>query len=278
MKNIIGFIHNSLHNHYSHGETVALTRILVTELLGIKESIYFLKDPVMLSNEQKRMLDGALARLQEYCPIQYILGYQDFCDLRFAVNASVLIPRPETQELVTWIANDANGTERILDIGTGSGCIAVSLAHKLPCCRVSAWDISPDALSVARQNSMANGTKVEFEQKDILSYVPWREKFDIIVSNPPYIKETEKSAMESNVTDHEPHIALFVPDDDPLLFYRSIAEKAQSMLFPSGRLYFEINRAHGNEIIEMLCTMGYTDVELRKDFADNDRMIKAKRG
>lgn len=277
MKNIILQIRKNLCTHYPESEVAALTRILATELLGVKESTYFLKDPVTLNNEQQRLLDNAIEDLQKYCPIQYLLGYQHFCGLRFCVNSSVLIPRPETQELVTWITNNATGTERVLDIGTGSGCIAVSLAHKMPESNVAAWDISPDALSIAQENSIANGTNIKFLQRDILSYTPNGEIYDIIVSNPPYIKEIEIESMERNVLDHEPHIALFVPNSNPLLFYRTIAEKATEMLTPNGTLYFEINREHGNEIVDMLNNLGYIDIELRKDFADNDRMIKARK-
>ena len=275
MKEITRQIRESLCNYYNESEIVALTRILATELLDFKESLYFLKEPVTLSNEQHTTLQNAIKELQKFTPIQYILGYEYFCGLKFKVNSSVLIPRPETQELVTWITDKATGTERILDIGTGSGCIAISLAHKMPNSSITAWDISNNALSVAQENNSANNTNVLFAQKDILSYMPGNEQFDIIVSNPPYIKEIEKRTMEKNVLDHEPHIALFVPDEDPLLFYRVIAQKAQKMLTGNGALYFEINRAHGNDIIEMLHNMGYRHIELRKDFADNDRMIKA---
>lgn len=275
LKNILQHIRNRLGSYYTTGEVTALSRILATELLGIKESTYFLKDPVILTDEQHRQLDRALEQLQEQTPIQHILGYEDFCGLRLAVNSNVLIPRPETQELVAWIVNEATGNERILDIGTGSGCIAISLAHKLPNSTVDAWDISAEALTVARENSNINNTKVEFAQVDILTYTPGGKQFDIIVSNPPYIKNEEKKSMEANVLNREPHLALFVPDNDPLLFYRTIAQKAITMLAPGGRLYFEINRAHGSDTCQMLATMGYTNIELRKDFADNDRMVRA---
>ncbi len=275
MKEITRQIRESLCNYYNESEVVALTRILATELLDFKESLYFLKEPVTLSNEQQTTLQNAIEELQKFTPIQYILGYEYFCGLRFKVDSSVLIPRPETQELVTWITDKATGTERMLDIGTGSGCIAISLAHRMPKSSITAWDISNNAISLAQENNSANNTNVLFAQKDILSYIPGDEQFDIIVSNPPYIKEIEKRTMEKNVLDYEPHIALFVPNEDPLLFYRVIAQKAQKMLTGNGALYFEINRAHGNDIIDMLRNMGYQHIELRKDFADNDRMIKA---
>ena len=275
MKAIAKQINEHLSGCYSAGEISALTRIIATELLGVSQMAYFLKDNITLTAEQQTLLGNAIERLKKQEPIQYILGYCDFCSLRFKVTPATLIPRPETSELVEWIASEATGAESILDIGTGSGCIAVSLAHKMPQSKVTAWDISHEALAVATENSKANGQAVTFEQVDILAYEPTGEQFDIIVSNPPYIKENEKEAMHSNVLDWEPHTALFVPDSDPLLFYRTIAEKGLTLLPPGGRLYFEINRAHGKETMEMLAALGYTSIELRKDFADNDRMIKA---
>ena len=275
MKGIIKRINEALTGCYSSGEVSALTRIIATELLGVSQMAYFLKDDVTLTAEQQTLLGNAIERLKKQEPIQYILGYCDFCSLRFKVTPATLIPRPETSELVEWVANEATGSESILDIGTGSGCIAVSLAHRVPQSKVTAWDISSEALAIATENSKANGCDVEFEEVDFLAYEPTGEQFDIIVSNPPYIKENEKEAMHANVLYWEPHTALFVPDSDPLLFYRTIAKKGLTLLKPGGRLYFEINRAHGKETMEMLESLGYTCIELRKDFADNDRMIRA---
>ena len=277
MKRITSIIREELSQCYSTDEIAALTRIIATELLGVSQMAFYLKDDIPLTAEQQALLGNAIERLKKQEPIQYILGYSDFCGLRFKVTPATLIPRPETSELVELIASEATGHESILDIGTGSGCIAVSLAHKLPKSNVTAWDISPEALAVATENSKANGCAIAFEEVDILAYRPTGKQFDIIVSNPPYIKENEKAAMHSNVLDWEPHTALFVPDSDPLLFYRTIAEKGLQMLAPNGTLYFEINRAHGTETMKMLADYGYTDIELRKDFADNDRMIKATR-
>ena len=275
MITIANRIKEALIDCYSTGEITALTRIIATELLAVSQMAFYLKDDITLTTEQEALLGNAIERLQKREPIQHILGYSDFCGLRFKVTPATLIPRPETSELVEWIASEATGNESILDIGTGSGCIAISLAHKVPQSKVTAWDISHDALAVAAENSKANGQAVTFEQVDILAYEPTGEQFDIIVSNPPYIKENEKEAMHSNVLDWEPHTALFVPDNDPLLFYRVIAEKGLFILTPGGKLYFEINRAHGKETMEMLAALGYTNIELRKDFADNDRMIRA---
>ena len=278
MKTIANIIREELNNHYPTGEVTALTRIIATELLGVSQMAFYLKDNITLTAEQKTLLDNTIERLKKQEPIQYIQGYSDFCGLRFKVTPATLIPRPETSELVEWIASEySSKIVNILDIGTGSGCIAISLAHKLPKSNVTAWDISTTALAVAAENSRNNSTEVTFERVDILSYEPKSAQFDIIVSNPPYIKENEKAAMHSNVLDWEPHTALFVPDSDPLLFYRTIAEIGVQMLAPTGTLYFEINRAHGAETMKMLADYGYSDIELRKDFADNDRMIKATR-
>ena len=278
MKRIIQAIKDELGRCYPTGETAALTRIISTEILDIPQSTFFLKDDVTLTPRQETLFYCTIERLKKHEPIQYIIGYCDFCGLTFKVTHDTLIPRPETSELVEWITEEQKGDKvNILDIGTGSGCIAISLSCKLPGCNIAAWDISPGALAVAEENNRSNGTEVTFSQVDILVYPPQDEMFDIIVSNPPYIKENEKKSMEANVLDWEPHTALFVPDNDPLLFYRAIAEKALAMLTSGGALYFEINRAHGAETVEMLKSLGYIETELRKDLAGNDRMIKAIR-
>lgn len=278
VKRITQIIKEELGSYYPAGEIAAFTRIIATEMLGVSQTAFFLKNDIMLSHEQEKMLADTIKRLKKHEPIQYIQGYSDFCGLRFKVTPATLIPRPETSELVEWIVADHCGKNvSILDIGTGSGCIAVSLAHMIKGSSVKAWDISPEALAIAEENNRRNGRDVAFEQVDILSYEPTKAMFDIIVSNPPYIKENEKSAMHSNVLDWEPHTALFVPDSDPLLFYRTIADKSLTLLKPGGTLYFEINRAHGTETKAMLADYGYTAIELRKDFADNDRIIKATR-
>lgn len=278
MKRIIPIIKDRLGCCYPIEETTALTRIISTEILDIPQSTFFLKDDVTLTPRQEMLLYSTIERLKKHEPIQYILGHCDFCGHTFKVTPDTLIPRPETSELVEWIAEEQKGSKvNILDIGTGSGCIAISLSCKLPGCNIAAWDISSGALAVAEENNRSNGSEVTFSQVDILAYQPQCEMFDIIVSNPPYIKENERKSMEANVLDWEPHTALFVPDNDPLLFYRAIAEKALVMLTPGGALYFEINRAHGAETVEMLQSLGYRKTELRKDLAGNDRMIKAIR-
>ena len=199
--------------------------------------------------------------------------------MTFEVDENVLIPRPETRELVEWIVADYESVPacRILDVGTGSGCISISLAKFIPGASVESWDISEGALEVARRNCMLNEVEVLLRQQDVLSAQPEPACFDVIVSNPPYITESEKADMEANVLDWEPATALFVPDTDPLLFYRKIAELGTVMLEEGGSLYFEINRSYGNETVQMLEALGYKQIELRKDDWGNDRMIKARR-
>lgn len=218
----------------------------------------------------------ALVELQQQKPIQYIVGDTVFYGNEFKVTPSVLIPRPETEELVDWIISDAkNETSiKILDIGTGSGCIAISLAKALPKAKVSAIDVSEEALKIAKANAQHNGVEIEWIQQDILTTENLKT-YDIIVSNPPYVRMLEKEEIKSNVLDYEPHLALFVPDTKALLFYEKITELALNSLSSKGKLFFEINQYLGKETVEMIKEKGFLNVELRKDFSQNDRMIKA---
>lgn len=227
-----------------------------------------------LADEERSLFDSALHQLEKFVPIQYILGETEFYGLHFKVGPGVLIPRPETEELVDLIIKQAPNDEiSILDIGTGSGCIAVSLAKFLPQAKVTALDVSQDALAIARQNAAQNGVEVSFVEKDILTTDTLHQNFDIMVSNPPYVLNIEKQKMQPNVLEHEPHTALFVPDNDPLLFYRKIAQLAQKHLNPNGKLYFEINEAFGNETVELLESLGFKNVVLKKDFFGKDRVV-----
>lgn len=271
---------------YPTGEATALARMLFEERFGLSQTDLLLGKDSNLSADDLKEVQDIVARLLKNEPMQYILGYTDFCGLRIGVAPGVLIPRPETQELVEWIVEakdempapqrlEAEKTH-VLDIGTGSGCIALALASKGY--DVEAWDVSKEALRIAQANAESLGLSVHFEQKDILqisSTRPHSSSPSIIVSNPPYICQHEAADMERNVLDHEPPIALFVPDNDPLLFYRAIARFAQHNLKPGGFIYFEINRAYNHETKFMLEQEGFVDIELRNDQFGNPRMMKA---
>jgi release factor glutamine methyltransferase len=228
-----------------------------------------------------------LEQLKKEIPIQYLLGTTHFYGSEFEVNPNVLIPRPETEELVDWIIQSRNfGTKfnpevsgqsskfKILDIGTGSGCIAISLAKNLPNAEVFALDVSEKALATAKKNAELNQVQVQFICQSILEIQDLGQQFDIIVSNPPYVRHLEKEEIKKNVLDNEPHLALFVEDNDALIFYRKIAQLAQKNLSPNGQLYFEINQYLGQEMLDLLQEMGFKNTELRKDIYGNDRMIQ----
>lgn len=279
MHPVVNEIRNTLQGIYPDSEALSLAKMLLVEVFGFMTlELYGGKDKEIFG-KQRDVLDKMLVRLRKNEPIQYILGKENFCGLTFEVNPDVLIPRPETRELVDWVIADwkSFGAIRLLDIGTGSGCIAISLAKYLPDADIEAWDISEGALRVARRNGERNEVQVLFCQKDVLKVIPGDIRYHVFVSNPPYITEREKTDMDANVLDWEPSTALFVPDSDPLLFYRKIAELGLSMLYDGGALYFEINRAYGKDTVRLLNNLGYRHIELRKDEWGNDRMIKANK-
>ena len=258
MHPIYTYIRQELSGYYPDAEAAAMAKYILTEKFRLSALDLYAGKDMNFSSEKLSEVNDILARLKSYEPLQYIIGETWFCGYRFKVTPAVLIPRPETAELIDWIVTDnKRDGAHILDIGTGSGCIPVSLALMMDSPVVSAWDISEEALSVALGTDIPN------------------IKVDILVSNPPYITESEKKDMERNVLEWEPNLALFVPDDDPLRFYRRIAELGLDILNDGGLIYFEINRAYGSETIEMLASMGYKNIELRKDLSGNDRMIKA---
>lgn len=230
-----------------------------------------------LSGDEIEKWNEVLSQLEAQRPIQYIFGKAYFYGLEFKVNESTLIPRPETEELVEWVINDIQNPQhiKILDIGTGSGCIAVSLAKNLKGTEVSAIDVSEEALAVAKENARSNDIDINFHLLNILEAESLPQKYDIIVSNPPYVRHLEKAEIKPNVLEHEPHLALFV-EDDPLLFYRKIARLAKKYLRPDGRLYFEINQYLGKETVAMLEAEGFKNIVLRKDLMGNDRMVSAR--
>ena len=265
---------------YGDGEAKAIARLVFEVRFGLSMSDICLGKDTQLSANNQKELKGIADRLLEQEPIQYVLGQANFCGRTFMVNEHVLIPRPETEELCQWInSQDASPRVRLLDIGTGSGCIAITLAAMYPKAEVTAWDISPEALEVARENAKRTHVNVSFEQIDIL-HLPsnlLHQTYDLIVSNPPYICNKERACMEANVLEHEPHTALFVPDDDPLLFYHAIAQYGQTALEPEGWLYFEINSLYAQPLSDMLHMMSYHDIELKLDQYGKQRMLRAKR-
>lgn len=276
MQNPKTFIQHELKGLYSPDEISSLTRLIIEKEFAIPFADVLACKFNNLSDADVQKLREIVGKLKKMEPIQYILGETCFFDLAFYVNSSVLIPRPETEELVQWILETAkNERIKILDIGTGSGCIAVTLAKKLPSAEVHAWDISKDALQVARKNAERNGVEVIFSEKDMLQQPISDEKFDIIVSNPPYVTVSEKAEMEENVLNFEPHVALFVPDDNALVFYEKITSFASENLNAGGKLFFEINRAKGEAVMCLLKEKEFKDIELRKDISGNERMIMA---
>lgn len=270
---------------YDSRETEAITLLVLEEITGMSRAKLkaFPEDEV--DGEAVEKIQGILEELKTGRPVQYILGNTEFYGLIFLVNPATLIPRPETEELVEWIIEsqklkvESQKLISILDIGTGSGCIAISLKKNLPDADVTAIDISADALHTARQNAVINEVKVEFILDDILNtrFDIEHSKFEIIVSNPPYVTLEDKLLMHQNVTGFEPHSALFVPENDPLIFYKAIANYALEHLSPNGMLFFEINENFGKETVELLADKGFIDIELRRDMSGRDRMVKAVR-
>lgn len=278
MNKIVAYIRSRLQPYYTAEEVSALSRIVCCDLLGQAPTDYYLGKDIVLSSKKEQELEDILQRLSRFEPLQYIEGRTLFLGRELWVAPGVLIPRPETEELVELMLKEIPADARILDVGTGSGCIAISLAKELPDALVTAWDVSPEALSVARANARKLQADVRFVECDVLAcQVDEVGLYDVIVSNPPYVTEAEKADMEPNVLQWEPSLALFVPDDDPLRFYRRIAVLGRDMLADGGRLYFEINRAYGREMVEMLRTMGYVGVRVEKDLSQNDRFVIAEK-
>ncbi|WP_348813696.1 peptide chain release factor N(5)-glutamine methyltransferase [Flavobacterium maritimum] len=268
---------------YDAGEAESFFYLILEEKQQLKRIDLALRPDLFFSEEEIVVWNSILEQLKKEIPIQYLLGKTSFYGLDFEVNENVLIPRPETEELVDWIISNNLNVEpsdsetsglKILDIGTGSGCIAISLAKNLMNVSVFAIDVSEKALATAQKNAAINKTAVTFIHQNILETEDLQQQFDIIVSNPPYVRNLEKEEIKKNVLDNEPHLALFVEDNDALVFYRKIAELAQKNLLPHGQLYFEINQYLGKEMIDLLEQMNFKNIELRKDIYGNDRMIK----
>ncbi len=283
---------DSLKTIYPADEITSIKYLILSDISNLSKAQLRAFTDQMLNNEQWQKLEQIVAELQTGKPVQYILGHTEFYGLTFKVNPSVLIPRPETEELVEWILLESQNSKfkiqklvRILDIGTGSGCIPITLKKHLPDAEVSGLDISPDALKTAQQNAELNKVEVKFIEGDILNPNTAMlnrvksgelEMFDIIVSNPPYVTEWEKGDMHNNVLGFEPHLALFVKDTDPLVFYDAIADFALRQLQKGGLLFFEINENLGEQTVELLANKSFKGIELRKDMRGKDRMIKAE--
>lgn len=260
---------------YGNGEARAVTDYVLDVCFGLSKADILCGAVEEMTAEKTAELNKIFGRLTEGEPVQYVLGRAEFSGRWFNVRPGVLIPRPETEELCAWITADskASASPKVLDIGTGSGCIAITLQLDMPESKVTAWDISADALDVARENAQQLGANVNFVKLDALNAKPEGE-WDVIVSNPPYICEKEKKDMAVNVLEHEPHTALFVPDADPLLFYRAITRLAVQTLSNGGRLYFEINPIYADDTCHMMRAEGMTAVELRSDMYGKQRMAK----
>ncbi len=276
LKELKDYFYGELSSLYPEEEVQSFFVILLDHLLGYSRLDSVVRSSEIISEEHMAGFNNAVLRLQQHEPIQYITGTTLFYDLPFKVNRHTLIPRPETEELVAWIIEDAKEKKslEILDIGTGSGCIAVSLAKNLENSRVSALDISSETIDVAQANAQVNDIQVTFIQKDILQESTLPESYDIIVSNPPYVRELEKREMEQNVLGFEPELALFVSNEDPLVFYRKITQFAKDHLKVGGFLFFEINEYLSKEMTVLLSSNGFRDIVVRKDIFGKDRMVK----
>lgn len=288
---------------YNEREAQAIVRTVLDALFGMSLTDICLGKVTQLSADDTTRLEKIIQRLEKSEPVQYVLGTEWFAGRLFSVAPGVLIPRPETEDLVKWACNEAKEKEKekekednskeergkeekedskkeeaphpsILDIGTGSGCIAITVALALPQAHVTAWDISPDALAIAADNAHRLGASVIFEHQDALSAPDDEERWDVIVSNPPYICDRERADMSDNVLSYEPELALFVPDSDPLLFYRAIARYASKALKPGGRLLFETNTAYAHEVAQAMADEGFTAIEVRNDCFGKPRMVK----
>ena len=279
IKDIKLYLATELESVYPSQEIEAIGRIITSHVTGYQK-LYQIHDPsLIITEEEQNRIEEICRELKTGKPLQYITGETYFYDCLIKVNRSALIPRPETEELVDLIIRENRDFKgKITDIGTGTGCIAIALSINLPLAEVTGTDISDDAIILARQNALLNKANVKFVKNNILGeYEPAINKSDLIVSNPPYVRDSEKQFMNRNVLDFEPAGALFVDDSDPLLFYRAILKKAERMLLPKGKIYFEINEALGDEMVELLQFFNYRDVEKIKDLNGRDRIIKGRK-
>lgn len=268
----------ALENEYPAEEVFSFFFMLTEAFFGVKRLDLALNPEIQIDENQVQKLESAIARLKNHEPIQHIIGETEFFGLTFKVDKNVLVPRPETEELVQWILEDFASEEKalkILDIGTGSGCIAISLVKNLPKAQISAIDISEKALEIAKTNAEINNAEINFIQDDILKTEALNGNWDVIVSNPPYVRELEKEEMHRNVLEYDPPTALYVKDNNPLLFYDKITKLAKTALNPGGKLYFEINQYLAEETEKMMQKYSFS-TELRKDLFGNFRMLRGE--
>ena len=275
------FFNEALSAIYPKTEIDSFFFILMEEKLKLQRIDTVLKSDFLITEKNLIDLKNIVKRLQKEEPIQYIIGNTEFYGLPFLVDKNTLIPRTETEELVAWVLDEIKVLTNnkitelsILDIGTGTGCIPISLAKNLTSLNISAIDISPEALLIAKQNAILNKVTIEFIELDILNAESLPQEYDVIISNPPYVRELEKVEIKNNVLENEPHLALFVADENPLIFYNKIADLAKQQLSKNGMLFFEINQYLGKETVNMLVKKGFKNIQLKKDLFGNDRMIK----
>ncbi len=263
---------------YDEREARAITQLVLQQVLGLQPHKQVMERYMVLTTHQRDVLQAMLQRLQQSEPVQYVLGHTEFYGLRFNVNPHVLIPRPETEELVEWVMSTMDSSAlHVLDIGTGSGCIPITIAHRFPNAIVQGVDVSHEALQVATENNRLNNTNVTFSYLNILTDSLSDTTYHIIISNPPYIAESDKQQMEANVLQYEPHLALFATGTDDLIFYRTIAAKALPALLPGGKLFFEIHAERGPQVVELMQQHGYTNVQLRTDLSGKHRMVMGEK-
>jgi release factor glutamine methyltransferase len=277
LKSLQNFFQNGLIGYYPKEEINAFFYRICEQHLNYKRIDVSLKSETLITPETFEYFESLISRLLTYEPIQYILGTTSFFGLEFKVDTNVLIPRPETEELVAWILKQADSSQplKILDIGTGSGCIAVSLAKHFPNADVYALDVSPAALEMAQYNAQQNGVQLNGIQANVLEWENTELQFDIIVSNPPYVRESEKERMAPNVLEHEPHLALFVENNNPLVFYQAIVALSKQALKKQGLLYFEINEYLGQETKALFSSDDFENVQLKTDIFGKNRMMRA---
>ena len=292
VKQYRNYFNETLKTIYPITEIDSFFFLLLEEYLGFRRVDIVLKSDFKITQETLNLLQSATKQLEQEVPLQYIIGKTEFYGLPFVVNKHVLIPRPETEELVAWVVSESSRFKtfntstkqttdkkqlKILDIGTGSGCISISLKKQLPFAKISAIDISEEALSVAKKNAVLNNVDIHFILQDILKTFSLDQHYDIIISNPPYVRELEKKELKNNVLKNEPHVALFVENDNPLIFYAKIAELAKNYLNKNGLLFFEINQYLGTETIDLVNKKGLKNIQLKKDMFGNDRIVVASK-